>query len=463
METLDQTKLRELFRSLRKEQQLKQQDLEEDGISTTTVSNFEIGKKKVSMDKVYRLFEKVGISKDELPRLLKTKKQREIDDCTLLQLELKAIETEMACGDYAKAKRAIKQLELPADHPYTAVTNYLKGKYHYKTQNWARSHQYFAQAIQLVEQHAEIQPTNIKAASFYDLGRIAFRQNQLDHALQYVEEGLAAFEAAGERKNFQYHLSLGKAIYLEKLSQDNEALKVLEKMWTHLAEIDTEIQLNMYDLQAKLYNKHQLYEKAIHYAAEGIEIARREKSYDRCFELWTTLGTSYNQLGQFSLAMKCFQTAASLEGKIKRKFLAATNHYQLGLLYLEEENTSLAAEELEKAMLISKKENDLLKLCESQLSYARCKLKQNEQTAAINQLEQALQLAEKHAFRTQQRDIALELTKYYENKNSEKHYQFMTIFYQNSLCLSRGDTQMTTRKLQPLTTGRIFEADPPDA
>ncbi len=411
------------------------------------------------MDKVYRLFEKVGISKRELPLLLKTKKQQEVDSFILLQLNLKAIETEMDCGDYAKAKRAIIQLNLPADHPYTAVTSYLRGRYHYKTQNWTRSHQYFVQSIQLIEQYPEILATNIKAASFYELARIAYRQNQLEQALQCVNNGLEVFEPDGERKTFKYHLSLSKAIYLEKLDHNSKAMKILE---SHLAEIDTIILLNMYDLQAKLFNKDQLYEKAIQYASNGIEIARQEKSYDRCFELWTTLGTSYNQLGQFSLAMKCFQTAASLEEKIQRKYLSAANHYQLGLLYLEEENLRLAAEELEKAMLISKRENDLQKHCESQLSYARCKLKQNLQEEAIQQLEQALQLAEKHTFRTLQRDIALELTKYYEHKNTQKHYQYMTVFYQNSLLLSGGDTKMTTRELKPLTTSRIFEADPPD-
>ncbi len=462
METFDQNQLRELFRTLRKAKQLKQQDLEEAGISTTTVSNFELGKKKVSLDKVYRLFEKVGVNKQELPRLLTTKKQQETDTFTLLHLELKAIETEMDCGDYAKAKRAIIQLNLPTDHPYTAVTTYLRGKYHYKTQNWTRSYQYFAQAIQQVDQHSEVQATNVKAASFYDLGRIAYRQNQLDIALQYVNSGIEAFEMEGSREYLLYGLKMSKVIYLEKLDRDNEALKVLENMWKHLSEIHTEILLNMFDLQAKLFNKHQLYEKAIHYSEKGIEIARRENSYDRCFELWTTLGTSYNKLGKFSLAMKCFQTAASLEAKIQRKFLSAINHYQLGLLYLEEKSLNLAAEELEKAMKISKQENDLQKHCESQLSYARCKLKQNLSEEAIHQLEQALQLAEKHTFRTLIRDIALELTKYYEHQNKEKHYQYMTVFYQNSLLLNGGDAQMTTREFQPLTVERIFEGDPPD-
>jgi tetratricopeptide (TPR) repeat protein len=462
MENLDLVKVRELFRSIRKSKQLYQQDLEEEGISAGTISNFELGRKKVSEEKIYRLFEKLGVNKRDLPHLLKEKKKKELDALTILKLDLKSIETEMDCGDHTKANRALKKLKLPTDHSYTAVTNYLKGKYYYKKQNWSKSHICLIQAIQLFDSYPEIQSTNIKAASFYELARIAYRQNNLDNALQCVENGLDAFEPDGERKHFKYHLLLSKAIYLERLDQINETMKILEQMWLHLDKIDTEIQLNMYDLQAKLYNKQQMYEKAVCYAWDGIEIARRGESYDRCFELWTTLGTSYNHLGEFNLSMKCFQTAGHLEGKIQRKFLSATNHFQLGLLYLEEENIKQAEEELQKAMQISKEENDLLKLCESHLGYARCKLKQNLQEEAIHHFEQAVQLAEKHSFRTQQRDIALELTKFYENKNPEKHYKYMTIFYQNSLLLNGGDTQMTTKELQPLTTGRIFEADPPN-
>jgi tetratricopeptide (TPR) repeat protein len=313
-----------------------------------------------------------------------------------------------------------------------------------------------------VEKHPEIRSTNIKAASYYDLARIAYRQNQLGDALQYVENGLEAFVQNGERKNFKYSLLLSKAIYLERLDQDSEALKILDKMWSQLEVIDTEIQLNMYDLQAKVYNKHQMYEKAICFAGGGIETARREKKYDRLFELWTTLGTSYNQLGEYQLALKCFQTAANLEEKIQRKFLSAANYYQLGLLYIKESNMELAENAMQKAMTISKTENDLLKLCESYLGLAKCKQKQNRGEEAIKHYEKALQIAEQHSFRTQQRDIALELTTIYELKNQEKHYKYMTIFYQNSLLLNGGDAQMSTKKLQSLTMGRIFEADPPD-
>jgi tetratricopeptide (TPR) repeat protein len=462
MEDMDQSELREIFRSIRKDKKLNQRDLAEDGISPTTISNFEMGTKNVDMKKIYRLLEKVGIEKRDIPRLLKEKKKQEIDALTILKLDLKTMESEMDCGDHSKANRALKKLKLPMDDPYTAVASYLKGKYYYKMQNWSKSHIYFVKAIQTTEDHPEIQSANIKAASFYELARIAYRQNNLDNALLCVENGLDAFEPDGERKHFRYDLLMSKVIYLERLDKDNEAMKILEEMWPHLAEIDTEIQLNMYDLQAKLYNKHQMYEKAVRYAENGIEIARREKKYDRLFELWTTLGTSYNQLGHFNLAMKCFQMATNLEGKIQRKFLSATNHYQLGLLYLEEDDMEQAEEELHTAMKISKQENDLLKLCESQFGYARCKLKQNLHKNAIEHLKEALQLATKHSFRTQQRDIALELTKFYENRDSEKHYKYMTIFYQNSLLLNGGDTHMATTKLQSQTTGRIFEGDPPD-
>lgn len=184
LEHLDQSKLRELFRSIRKSKKLNQQDLEEEGISAGTISNFEVGRKNVDIEKIYRLFAKLGVHKQDLPRLLHEKQQQEQSALTLLQLNLKAMETEMDCGDHKQAMQDIKKFQLPTDHPYTAVTEYLKGKYYYKGQNWGKSQHHFLRTIQLVEKHPEIRSTNIKAASYYDLARIAYRQNQLGDALQ---------------------------------------------------------------------------------------------------------------------------------------------------------------------------------------------------------------------------------------------------------------------------------------
>lgn len=117
---------------------------------------------------------------------------------------------------------------------------------------------------------------------------------------------------------------------------------------------------------------------------------------------------------------------------------------------------------MQKAVNISKAENDLLKRCEALFGLGKCKRKQDQSKEAVHYFKQALKLAEQHAFRTQQRDIALELTKFYEHKNSEEHLKYMTIFYQSSLLLNGGDEQMTTSKLQSLTTGRMLDGDPPD-
>ncbi|MRG27793.1 tetratricopeptide repeat protein [Laceyella tengchongensis] len=307
--------------------------------------------------------------------------------------------------------------------------------------------------------------SNIKPTSLYELGRIYHRQNDLDNALKCVEKGLSSFYEHGERKYSKYYLLISKVIYLEKMDKNLEANETLESMWPHLAEINTETQLNMYEMQATIYNKLDHYEKALKYAETGIDIARREKNYDRCFELWTTLGVSYKNLKKPKLAETCFKTASRFEKKLRKKYLLPTYNYtELGKLYMEEEKMELAENILRNAVKLGKKAKDGLRYYEALVALGDCLIMQSKEEG-LYFLKEALKLVEKLSFAKQEVNIVLKLAKYYEKKDSIKHNKYFARFYELSVQLMHGgeEKMLKNNTLSGQLAERKTAGDPPDS
>ncbi|TCP65552.1 tetratricopeptide repeat protein [Baia soyae] len=445
------------------------EELSEEGLSIATISNFETGKKKVSKDKIIRLFDKIDITMDQIPQLLSETKKQKDHTIKRLELQLIAVENEIDFVDASQALKKIKGLRSEIQEKkclsYLAVVNYLTGKTYYKKENWTKAKDYYYKAIQSHEEFPEIVHLNIKAGSFYGLARISFRDSDIVTALKFVNNGLTAFQSSGKRKYLQYQLMISKVIYSEMLERNEDAFDTLSEMWQCLDEIDTEILLNMYQLQSTLYIKRKKCEIAISYAVKGIDIARRNKNFDRCFELWTTLGSAYIHLGDLEQAKICFETASQFESKIRRKFLSVHNLIQLGLLYMKERDTEYAQAILEDAVGKAKKENDALLRFKSLEALGDCFLQQSKHKEALDQFECAYEIAQKHSFLPQEHQLALKLAEFYERVDLTKHTKYSTRFYQISVQLRHngGDEHMKmNEQIQYLMTERQSAGDPPD-
>jgi tetratricopeptide (TPR) repeat protein len=307
----------------------------------------------------------------------------------------------------------------------------------------------------------DIQLTNLHAASLYELSLVHFKEDHLNDALQCVEDGLKVFISNGDRKSTLYALLLCKTILLEKLERNGEALLTLEKLWSHIHEIQTEIVINMYEMRARLYNKQDMYEKAIQFAETGIDIARREGNADRCFELWTTLGSIYKNAGELSLSKICFQTASHLEAKNQKKHLSTYNLRELGLLYLDEGNTEAAKESLTKAVATSKKANDRLNQIESLYALGKCYIQRTEHKEAISCFLEAYILAKQHFYRVQERDVVFKLAQCYKYiSDIVNHQKYSALYFEiNEQLLEEEEKRMS--RSQPIYSARPLEADPP--
>ncbi|MDQ0416590.1 tetratricopeptide (TPR) repeat protein [Croceifilum oryzae] len=458
-----------VFREKREELGHKIEELSEEGLSIATISNFETGKKKVSKDKIIRLFDKIDITMDQIPQLLsETKKQRD-HIMKRLELQLIAVENEIDFVDATQALKKIKNLRNTIQEkkclPHLATLEYLAGNAYYKKENWTKSQDYYHRAIRICHDHPEIEHSNIKAGSFYGLARISFRNSDISNALKFVSDGLTSFQDNGDRKYLHQQLMLSKAIYSEMLERNEDAFDTLSEMWQCLNEIDTEIILNMYQLQSSLYIKRNKYDIAISYAVKGIDIARRNKNFDRSFELWITLGSAYIHLGNLDQAKICFETASQFESKIRRKILSVHNLIQLGLLYMKEGDAKYAQALLENAAGKAKKENDALLLFKSLEALGDCLLQQLKHDEALGQFECAYEIAQKHSFLLQEHNLSLKLAEFYEKVDLTKHTKYSTRFYRISVQLRHNGGEepvKSNEQIQYLMNERQSVADPPD-
>lgn len=418
------------------------------GVSSSTVSNVEKAKgKRASEQTIKRLFGAIGISWEDIPRLLQKETKKKDQILQMVQLKLTSIENHIDYGYLQESKKELKKIETELkDDPLSAIVHYLKGKYFFRRgkEQWSKAYACFQDAIATCNRFPALLCSNVVAASHYELSRIYSRSNNYQEALVRVDNGLKAFDPEGERKSTKYVLLVSKVIYLEKLKRNSEAKSVLENMRKYDGEMDTETKLNMYQSEVNLLFREKMYDQAIQKAKQAIDIARREKSYDRSFEMWTTLGSIYKDLGNLELAKVCFETAALSEDKIKEINMAAYNATELGKLHCQFTNYSIAESHLKNAVELSKKANDAFYELEALIALSELWMQQGKRNEGIQVLNQAYQLAHKNGLHEQEKNTALKLVEFYKMIDKGKYQDFLTIFYEISVKLSSsgGDNVM---------------------
>jgi tetratricopeptide (TPR) repeat protein len=460
MSSWDLIKMGQALKNKRKSLGLKQENLADDEISITTISNIETGKGGVKEYRILYYCKKLGWTMDDLNQALKEEKTALTKSSPLIDLTFKSIETMLDGETYKEALKELRDLDFPANSPHLAKKKYLLGRY-YLTRSWGSSKRNLSEAIKIYDQNPEIHLSNIKSACLHELGRGFAIQNNYQDALDAVNSGLKAFLPHGQRKDLLNTLLLSKAIYLEKMERNPEAEEVLKQLWGN-SDINTEIYLNMSELQAILLNKRQQYDQAVGYLDGAIELARREWNYDRLFELWTTLGSTYKQMGWLEMAKKCLKTASQLEGLTRNKLMKGYNYTELGLLYLEEENFQDAKKNLERAVKICKQEGDAVRYYHALLAMGKYWEVQGDMGQAVQWFEKAFLIARDNSLLEQEKNISLVLAKVSEG-NIMKHRKYLDYYYKISVrIMEKGaGVSMNYNKQEQEIPKHVKMAEPP--
>lgn len=470
MARYDRISLGKYIKKVRLRKKLRQSDLEEEGVlSQSTISNIENGK-HVPEEKLNYLLEKLKIPKRNISKYLLTEeseeeiKQNKIEE---YQLRLLSIETIIDLSSPKVGLEKLKELSIPTNHELNVNVCFLKGKSYYHLKNWTKSHKYFFDAIQLIDyRYPNTIFSNIKAACYHELSRIEYSLNNLQQAVKYSSIGIQAFVEEGERQYYKPLLLICKAIYLQKLNQFEDANSILEKLAEYNKQnnminkiTSSEITLNAIELQATIQANWKMYSKAIDNALKGIELARIDRMYDRCFELWTTLGKIYTAQNKFNFAEICFLTALKLKKHIKREYLLSYASIQLGTLYYLQEKIESAKKHFLKALQHSKKANDVFLETEALTSIGKCYYKQNNLKAAFKYLKNALELAKKHSLVDQKHFLLLFIGNILNESRDSDYQNYVNEFFQ--LHLNSIKKERRRMELNPYLTQRDTSADPP--
>jgi tetratricopeptide (TPR) repeat protein len=422
-----------ILRKKRKTLGKNMEDLADENISTSTISNIEKGFDIVSEEKIKYLCQKLDISFREIPKLLKEEQQKE----QLIHDELFFIENLIDLGNIKQGIERLKKLK--TDSPdFQSVIEHLKGRALVGKKHIATAQSHFQKSIKLAQQAAN-NSTNIMTASYNQLAKIAYYENNFELALQLTDEGIKSFDPDGKRQPLIYSLMVNKAIYLEKLDFLDKASSVLQELWKQESEIKhIEVILNMYDVQATIYKKYKMYSKAIAYARSGYEIAHINKNSHRSIELLTNLGSIHLQTKQYEQAEKCFTTALSLKKQIKTKHLFLPIYVQLGKIYINLNKFAQAEKILETAVQDKNNQSNIIRYNQALITLGDCFLQQKQYEKAIAPYTKALLLAQKHALLSQEHVVLRNLCLCWKETDLKQYQKGLHRFFEIDVQLCKG-------------------------
>lgn len=387
-------------------------------ISASTVSNIEHGKIHVQTDNLETYANVFNLSLKQILHQIKTSNNED----ELIAKELSHIETKI---DRVKPEIILRNLrKIKVSNKSHAWYCYLLGKAYFNKKKYPKAFDYFKETIQFIDEHPELEKTNLKACSYKELGRVVYFQNQINKALEYNQLGLDCYKEDGQRKWILHYLTICKAIYLEKLEKIDQALNTLEELWNEKDKIQSlEIVLNMIELRSLILKKTSLYDKAIKYAYEGINLALLNQMDDRAIELYTTLGIIYRHKNEINQAEKCFLSALELEVSKKKEYLLISTYTQLGAVYLDKKNWTLAEKNLLKA--ISIEADDALRKCHALTFLGDCFFYQKQLDKALTYYNQAYSHANDHDFIQPLYKVTIRLARYWKDIDKSQYYSYL--------------------------------------
>lgn len=427
MSLLEIHEIGEVIRKVRKDRGLRLEDLADENISPATISNIERGVPHVNLEKTKYLLRKLELDLETLPSLM-VSEQQEMEET---KFELFNVELLLDIEDLNQAQKKLEQLDLDDGHPYAATAHFLKGKLNRIKKNWKRAERAFFNAIRLANQGNPGRESNIEAAAYNELSLNSFGQNDMKQALKYTENGLEVFQPGGERPQYEFILKRNRAIYLERLGRLGEAMQIVQEAWPQIREmVQIETILSFYWLRSDLLRRSHMFDEAITYAKEGLELARINRHHDSMFDLWTVLGSIYMNQKRWDQAESSFEMALKLADQVLHEDKLVTVHARLGVLYMNRSDGGDPYETIQKAIQIGERTNSATRLSYALQVMGDYFRKQDDLEQAILYYNKMLKLAQKHDYKKKEYLALFRLSQCYETVDEQEFHQCLRKLYQ---------------------------------
>lgn len=418
----------EAIRNYRKEKRLRLEDLSDENISVSTISNIERGFAHVKQEKVNYLLQKLGINISELTTLEKNLQKKDEH----ISLQLVGLESWIVCGEESKALTELNSIKLSDHHPLASRVMFLKGKCHYRLNEWKKAVHAFYEAIRL--SRLQMEETPLEAACYDELSRTAYHQNDIKQAIAYVEKGLCLIS---ENSEVKFSLLRNKAVYLFKQSKGEEALKLLKENWSQLVDLTKiDLILGFYQIHVKLLIAAGLWEEAHTFAEEGIDLAKKNNQYHALCVLWGELGKIYANQLQYDLAEVCFRTSQVFELHVKDKSALISTYTFYGKLLQEQQEYQSASVLLSKAIQLGSKYNEVEDLVRAYLAMGQVSLVCKDTESAMGYFHKARDMATVHQLPTLAYEAIFQAAKVYQELDSDKFIACTVEMYEMQMAMN---------------------------
>ncbi|WP_044640536.1 helix-turn-helix domain-containing protein [Risungbinella massiliensis] len=438
----------EVLKKARLEQNMSQESLSDDNISTGTISNLERGLCKASPKKLKHLLGKLNLNYENFITL-----EKKVNDLVEIDLETELLMIEQVLN--TKPDQAWKRLQLLDDnHPWVCT---FKGRACVLKRLWEKAISFFLKAIDIAKNNDKYKADNLLSLCYYELSRAAYYQNKVEQALELIETGITKFDHNGKRSYIYYHLLTSRIIYLRKQGKTMEAYKCLDDLKDQRAQIEfTSVSLSLINLEAELLNDLGQYQDAIKQLLHGLELARIETKPDKSFELFCTLGTSYLHLKQWLKAEGWFNEALYLKDEV-RDDLVILPYRKLGELYFQVNKMEDSLRSYQEAKQLCSKVDDMFSYCEICLELGDIFHSKGDEKKAIDYYDEAIEVSSKHQFYKLQLQASLNYLKFGTKRNTPKYQKIIDSL--SSILLSCGQKEVI-----PMTTLNLgmYETDPPN-
>jgi tetratricopeptide (TPR) repeat protein len=417
----------EAIRNYRKKKRLRLEDLADEHISVSTISNIERGFAHVKQEKVNYLLQKLGINVSDLTTLEQNLQRKD----EYISLQLTGLESWIVCDEESKALTELNNIKLTDHHPLASRVMFLKGKCHCRLNEWKKAIHAFYEAIRLSRLQMEASP--LEAACYDELSRTAYYQNDLKQSLAYVEKGLHLIQ---ENSDVKFSLIRNKALYLLKQSKEAEALKLIKDNWKHLSSLtQIDLILGFYQIRVKLLIVTGLWEEAHAYAEEGIDLAKHNNQYHALCVLWGELGKIYTNQHQYDLAEVCFRTSQVFEFHVKDKSALISTYTFYGKLLQEQKEYQLASVLLSKAIQLGSKYNEIEDLVRAYLAMGQVCLVSKDTESAMEYFHKARDMATKHRLPVLAYEAIFQVAKVYQEVDSDKFIACTVEMYEMQMAI----------------------------
>ncbi|WP_044642476.1 tetratricopeptide repeat protein [Risungbinella massiliensis] len=384
------------LRNYRKSRGLRLKDLADDQLSIATISSIERGIKVRKPKRDYYV-KKLGIQ--NLAEL-SLNEQHDVNEVKQ-KLFLLASKIDSGLLDNVLPTFRTLQSQCETNKELLSEYYYLKGKYYFKKSNWNKTKSYLNTCIEICQKN-KLFSTNFISCCYKELARVCFfEQNDIQKALEYVNEGLDYYDKDGERQDIRLYLIVGKASYLDKLNLIDESMHLLNEYWESFQEVpDLEVRLNAYEIKASILNKKGEYKKALDYVKEGFALSSINQRHRRSQELLTTWGNICFSLKDYKQAEELYLQSLELEPKTKARDLLVTSYTSLGILYSHLKQNEDASEYFNRALKEGASTKDAQRHCFALTKFADFLIKESKYFEAIISLEEARAIAVKIIFQT---------------------------------------------------------------